>query len=181
MDEVEVRAVHDHEWREVRDLRLRALQDEVADLAFVDTYVEASRRLDEFWQQRAAGSSLEAGPDAGARQFVAVAADGTWVGSVTVIVERVGERDFEGVEITRDAGALVGVYLDPAYRGRGIIQRVMAAAVDWVRERELGSARLYVHVDNPRAQHAYEKAGFAPTGVTLLGSLGIENEMAREV
>ena len=179
MDEITIRAVHDHEWREVRTLRLRALQDEVADIAFIDTFEEASKRPDEFWQQRVAGSSVEAGPDARGRQFVAVAPDDTWVGSVTVLVERVGEKDFEGADIERAAGAIVGVYLDPAYRGRGITQRMFTAAVDWVRELGLDHARLYVHAENPRAQKAYEKAGFTPTGKTLAGSLGIEIEMAR--
>jgi RimJ/RimL family protein N-acetyltransferase len=180
MEEITVRAVHDHEWREVRALRLRALQDEVAAIAFVDTFEAASLRPDEFWQQRTSGASVEAGEDAHGRQFVATSADGTWIGSLTVLVERVGEKDFEGDEILAPAGAIVGVYLDPAYRGRGIIDRLFASAVHWVRERDLGRARLYVHADNLRAQKAYERAGFSPTGKTLQGSLGAELEMARD-
>jgi len=180
MEEITVRPVHDHEWREVRALRLRALQDEVAAIAFMDTFEVASQRPDEFWQQRTIGASIEAGENAHGRQFVAISADGTWIGSVTVLVERVGEKDFEGAEIQRSAGAIVGVYLDPAYRGRGIIDTLFGSAVAWVRERELGFARLYVHADNLRAQKAYERAGFHPTGKALQGSLGAELEMARE-
>ena len=181
MEEITVRAVHDHEWREVRELRLRALQDEVAAIAFIDTFDAASARPDEFWQQRAAGSSLEAGESATGRQFVAVTEAGAWVGAVTVLVERAGEKDFEGAEILRSGGAIVGVYLDPAYRGRGILQRMFAAALDWVRESGLDRARLYVHVDNARARRAYESAGFAATGATVSGSVGEELEMARDV
>jgi RimJ/RimL family protein N-acetyltransferase len=181
MTDITVRPIHDHEWQEVRALRLRALQDEVASIAFVDTFEEASVPPDEFWQQRAHGSSVEAGANAGVRSFIAIAGDGAWIGSVTVIVEKVGEKDFEGNEIVRDGGAIVGVYLDPEYRGRGVIQRLFDAALDWVRERELGYARLYVHSDNLRAQGAYLRAGFTPTGASFEGSLGAELEMAREV
>ena len=181
MASVTVRAVHDHEWRETRDLRLRSLQDEVAAIAFVDNFESASAKPDEFWQERAAGSSLEAGTDAPARQFAAVTEDGTWVGSLTVLIEQAGDKDFEGAVVERSAGAVVGVYLDPAFRGAGIIQTMLDMAVEWLQLRGLDHARLYVHADNLRAQRAYEKSGFHPTGKTLLGSVGEEIEMARDV
>lgn len=181
MATVTVRPVHDHEWREVRTLRLRALRDEAARIAFVDNFEDASGRPDEFWQERVALASVDAGSDAGARQFVAVTEDGAWIGSVTVLVERAGEKDFEGAVIDRSAGGVVGVYLDPAFRGSGVMEDLLDAAVDWIRERGLDYARLYVHADNLRAQGAYEKAGFQPTGTTLLGSIGPEIEMARDV
>lgn len=181
MDEITVRPVHDYEWRDIRDLRLRALHDEAADIAFIDTVAGATARSDEFWQRRAIGASVEAGEHASARQFVAVAPDGTWVGTVTILIERAGDNDFESLPIRRSGGAAVGVYLDPEYRGRGVIQNLFDIAVDWVRERGLDYARLYVHADNLRAQKAYEKAGFHFTGTTLVGSVGPEVEMAREV
>lgn len=181
MDAIAVRPVHDHEWREVRALRLRALQDEAAHIAFVDNFDDAFSRPDEFWQQRTIRASLEAGADADARQFVAVMGDGTWIGTVTVIVEHVGDKDFEGSEIGRPGGAIVGVYLDPAFRGRGMTQSLFDAALDWVRERDIDWVRLYVHGENLRAQKAYERAGFRPTGTSLLGSIGFEIEMARDV
>lgn len=181
MGELTARPVHAHEWREARALRLRALQDADAGIAFLDTYESAASRPDEFWQQRTAAASIEAGPDAAARQFVAVTADGAWVGTLAVLIERAGERDFEGVEIRRSAGGIVGLYVDPEFRGVGVIQRLFDAALDWVRERGLDYARLYVHSDNSRARRAYERAGFRPTGTTLVGSIGLELELAREV
>ena len=96
MEKIIVRPVREHEWREVRSLRLRALQDEVARIAFVDTFEEASSRPDDFWQARAAGASLEARSDAAVRQFVAVTEGGTWIGSATVIIEHAGDKDFLG-------------------------------------------------------------------------------------
>lgn len=177
MDTITVRPVREHEWREVRALRLRALQDDAASIAFVDDFASASSQPDEFWKLRVVRASAEAGPDAAARQFVAIADDGAWIGSVTVIVERAGEQDYEGALIERSGGAIVGAYLDPAFRGRGIIQSLIASALDWIRERRLDHARLYVHTDNLPAQKAYEKAGFRPTG----RATGPEIEMARDV
>lgn len=181
MDNITIRPVHADEWREVRELRLRALQDDAAAMAFVDTFETASARPDEFWQLRTRGGSVEAGTDAPGRQFVAVTDEGAWVGSLTVLVEKVGEKDFEGADILRSAGAIVGVYLDPAHRGLGVIQSMFDTALDWVRERGLGYARLYVHTENLRAQKAYERAGFLPTGKSLVGAVGPEIEMARDV
>jgi len=180
-DQIIIRSLHAHEWREMRDLRLRALRDEAADIAFIDTFDSAVVRPDDFWQQRAAAASAEAGALASARQFVAITADGSWVGSVTVLIERTGDKDFEGLTIKRSAGAIVGVYVDDAHRGRGILQSLFKAAIDWVRERGLDYARLYVHARNLRAHKAYEKAGFQRTGITLEGSVGSEIEMARDV
>lgn len=181
MPPITIRPVHAHEWREVRVLRLHALQDEAAAIAFVDNFEDATSRPDEFWQQRVALASVEAGSDAGARQFIAVTEDGAWIGSVTVLVEQAGETDFEGAVIERSAGGIVGVYLDPAFRGTGVIKNLLDAAIDWIRERDLDYARLYVHSENTRAQKAYEKAGFHPTGTALVGSIGPEIEMARDV
>ena len=143
MDGITIRAVHRHEWRDVKALRLRALQDEAAPIAFVDTFEEASLRADEFWQSRAAAASVEAGAAADARQFVAVAS-GTWVGSATALVERPGSTDFEGNEIYRPGIAIVGVYLAETHRGHGILPALLDAAVDWARELGLDHARLQV-------------------------------------
>ncbi|CAN5149719.1 hypothetical protein BH09ACT5_BH09ACT5_07730 [soil metagenome] len=97
-----------------------------------------------------------------------------------MIVERAGEKDFEGTVIQTSGAGIVGVYLDPEFRGRGIIQQMFDAALYWARERGLPSLRLYVHADNLRAQRAYDKAGFRRTGTTFIGSVGLEVEMARE-
>jgi GNAT superfamily N-acetyltransferase len=173
-----VRPVRGHEWREVRAVRLAALSDDAAPMAFLESYDDAARRPDEFWQDRARGSSLDAGHRAGARQFVAVADDGTWVGTATVLVERAGARDYEGTTIEEDGGHVVAVYLRPEHRGRGVMERLFASAADWLRELGLSRVRLHVHADNARAQGLYERVGFRPTGATSTSSIGPEIEMA---
>ena len=181
MEKIVVRSVHDYEWREVRALRLQALQDEAARIAFVDTFEDASSRPDEFWRQRVARASLEAGSDASTRQFVTITEEGRWFGSITVNIERVGDRAYEEAVIRTPAGGIVGLYLDPEFRGNGSVQRFFDIAFDWIRERGLHHARLYVNADNVRARRAYEKVGFHATGTTILSTVGPEIEMARHV
>jgi GNAT superfamily N-acetyltransferase len=175
----DIRPVRAHEWREIKALRLLALSDEAAPMAFLDSYAEASTRPDEFWQDRARGSSVEAGPAAGARQFVAITEDGDWVGTAVGLVEQAGDVDFAGGLVTRPGGHVVGVFLCPDDRGRGLLGRLFQAVTDWLREAGPAHVRLYVHADNVRAQRAYEKLGFTPTGTHVSGSIGTEIELAR--
>src|SRR4051794_26586994 len=61
------RRVRADEWEQVRDLRLAALQDDAAPIAFLETYQKAASEPDEFWQGRTSGG---ASSDSAA-QFVA--------------------------------------------------------------------------------------------------------------
>ena len=181
MTQYVIRPVHAHEWREIKALRLLALSDEAAPMAFLESYEDASARPDEFWQDRARGSSVEAGAEAAARQFVAITADGEWVGTAVGLVEKAGDVDFHGTPVTRAGGHLVGVFLAPDHRGRGVLERLFEAAGGWLRTLGLDHVRLYVHADNARAQRSYEKAGFRPTGTRVSGSIGSEVEMGRHL
>jgi RimJ/RimL family protein N-acetyltransferase len=173
-----IRPVHAHEWREIKALRLLALSDEAAPIAFLESYEDAAARPDEFWQERARGSSVEAGPRADARQFVAVTGDGEWIGTAVGLVETVGDVDFQGTPIGRTGGHVVGVFLSPAHRGRGLLGELFPAVIDWLREVGLDHVRLFVHADNRRAERSYEKLGFTPTGTRISASIGTEIEMA---
>ncbi|SOC48822.1 Protein N-acetyltransferase, RimJ/RimL family [Blastococcus aggregatus] len=176
-----VRPVRAHEWREVRTVRLAALSDEVAAMAFLESYADAATRPDEFWQDRARRSSLDAGEDASARQFVAVADDGTWVGTAVALVERVGDVDIGGAAVTEPVGHVVAVHVAPGHRGQGLLAELFTAATDWLRGQGLPRARLFVHVDNARAQRAYEKCGFRSTGTLITTVAGTEREMERDL
>lgn len=168
--EYAVRPVRAHEWRQVRQLRLAALSDEAAPIAFLQTYDEAAARPDGFWQERVEASAIDAGTDATARQLIAVHEDGTWVGGIVALVDAAG---------TPAASNVVAVHLLPEHRGRGVVQQMLEEAADWLRERGLHEARLHVHADNARAQRAYAKAGFTPTGARFTSTIGPEIEMAR--
>ncbi|MGV9318375.1 GNAT family N-acetyltransferase [Streptomyces sp. NPDC003660] len=166
-----VRGVREEEWGDVKQLRLDALRDPVAHLAFLETYEDAAARPDSFWRERAAGKP-------GVRQFVAESADGEWAGTVTVLLEEAGGTDWAGYAVERRQGHVVGVFVRPEHRGNGLIQELLDAGVAWAWEQEAERVRLFVHADNPRAQGAYLRAGFKPTGLVVSFS---KNEDEREL
>ncbi|MFJ2652070.1 GNAT family N-acetyltransferase [Streptomyces sp. NPDC087420] len=161
-----IRAVRADEWAQVKELRLVALQDPVASIAFLDTYEQASQRPDSFWEERAAG--VVAG--SGVQQFVAEAPDGSWSGSVGLLIEPAGMTDFFGTTIERPQGHLIGVFVRPGQRGGGLIDGLVNAALDWawsLEEPRLERVRLHVHESNSRARAVYRRLGFEPTGVLV--------------
>ncbi|MEV6332439.1 GNAT family N-acetyltransferase [Streptomyces sp. NPDC051909] len=161
-----IRPVRADEWEKVRELRLTALQDPVAHLAFVETYESAVAQPDSFWQGRTANGS-EAG-EGRVRQFVAEAPDGRWIGSTTVLVERPSDTEpLFGEPAKVDQTQLVGVYVRPEARGGGVIDALFRTAVEWswtLPEPAIERVRLYVHEDNARAGAFYRRFGFVPTG-----------------
>lgn len=159
-----IRAIRPDDWHRVRQLRLEALRDPAAPLAFLEDYEDAAAKADAFWQDRAVGSGEGA---TAARQFIAEAPDGSWVGSVTVLVEEPGTKDWAGHVIERRQGHVVGVYVRPEHRGNGLIKELFDVGVAWARERGAQRVRLLVHEENERAQGAYRKAGFVPSGVVV--------------
>jgi ribosomal protein S18 acetylase RimI-like enzyme len=76
---------------------------------------------------------------------------------------------------------LVAVYVSPEHRGRGLLGRLVDEAIAWARGRDAGHARLFVHVNNPRAQAAYRRLGFALTGRGFTSDAGEELEMSRDL
>ncbi|MEV0844925.1 GNAT family N-acetyltransferase [Streptomyces sp. NPDC049954] len=172
----EIRPIRAEEWRKVKELRLAALQDPVAHLAFLETTEEALARPDVFWKDRAARSST----GLASRQFVAVDAQENWVGTVTGIVEDAGGLDFFGNPVEERQVQIVGVYVRPGQRGTGLLGGLFRAAVDWATGIGVRRIRLFVHEDNGRAAAAYRKLGFVPTGVRVVGDHGNELEYVRK-
>lgn len=161
-----VRAVRAEEWQRAKELRLAALRDPAAPIAFLETYEQALSKPDVFWQERTAGAAV----GEHSRQFIAEAPDGLWAGTVSVLVERpAGEPGFgEAAEV--DQAHLVGVFVRPGHRGRGLVDALFLEAIEWswsLSGPPLERVRLYVHEANARAEASYRRIGFAPTGRTL--------------
>ncbi|MEU2427379.1 GNAT family N-acetyltransferase [Streptomyces sp. NPDC007851] len=159
-----VRAIRAEEWQAVKRLRLVALRDPVAGIAFLESYEDAEGRPDSFYQDRAARSAEE---PSGARQFIAETPDGEWAGTLTVLLEEAGTTDWAGQPVERRQGHVVGVFVRPEHRGNGLIKALFDAGVAWAREQGAERVRLLVHEDNPRAQGAYRKVGFVPSGTLV--------------
>lgn len=159
-----LRPVRSVEWERVRELRLAALRDPVASLAFVESYEEAEALPDSFWQERAEGGSEDRGT--WIRQFVAEAPDGSWAGTATVLVERPEDGRAIFGEVTEAQATVVGVYVRPEARGAGLVDALLRVAVgwSWSQEPPLSRVRLFVHEENGRAAAAYRRFGFVPTG-----------------
>ncbi|MGV9271082.1 N-acetyltransferase family protein [Kitasatospora sp. NPDC003701] len=161
-----IRAVDADDWPKIKQLRLDALLDPAAPVAFHDTYERAAAHPDAFWQERAAGAAA----GVASRQFVAEAADGRWLGTVSVLVERAGTETFFGEVPEQPQTHVVGVFVRPEARGSGVAQELFAAALAWswaLAEPRIERVRLFVHQTNGRAEAMYRRIGFEPTGHTL--------------
>ncbi|WP_306338765.1 GNAT family N-acetyltransferase [Streptomyces sp. KL118A] len=158
-----IRAVRHEDWTKIKALRLDALRDPVAHLAFHETYEQAAAQPDGFWQDRAAGAA----EGKTVRQFVAEAADGRWLGTLSVLVERRGVESFFADVPEVSQTHIVGVFVRPEARGTGLAEDLLQAALEWswsLTEPQIERARLFVHEDNARAEALYGKVGFKRTG-----------------
>ncbi|MFI5676369.1 GNAT family N-acetyltransferase [Streptomyces cellulosae] len=159
-----IRSVRADEWPAVKELRLAALRDPVAHLAFLETYEEAAAKPDSFWKERTAGGVEGA---LGVQQIIAEGPDGQWVGTLTVLVEEPGTRDWAGFPVERRQGHIVGVFVRPEERGNGLTEVLFDAGLEWAWGRGAERVRLIVHEENGRAQRFYRKVGFVPSGRTV--------------
>ena len=137
-----VRAVGPDDWSAWRALRLQALQD--APIAYCERYDDAVALPEAAWRGRlgAAGVHLLAGPAQAP------------LGMAAVHLDAQGRAGLENVFVRPDA------------RGGGVLEALVAAAVEWARERDHDELRLLVHESNSRAQAAYRRLGFLLTGET---------------
>lgn len=158
-----VRPIRADEWPQVKELRLFALQDPAAPIAFLETYERAVAEPESFWRERAEGAA----GGTRVRQFVAEGPGGVWSGTVTVLVEEAGGDDVFGVTVQQRQAHIVGVFVRPEFRGSGAVDALFEAAVEWaVTVAEVARVRLYVHEDNARAEGFYRRFGFVRSGVT---------------
>lgn len=146
---VDLRRLLATEWRELRDLRLHALRD--APLAFGSTYEREVAYTDEHWQREAAAA------EAGISEVDIVAVvDGAHVGMARGYVGSADEPD------PRPVVWLIAVYVDPAWRGKGLGRSLSEKVVAWARECDVGEVLLHVADWNTPARRAYESLGSGP-------------------
>ena len=65
-------------------------------------------------------------------------------------------------------GEVAELYVNPAARGAGVSNRLLAEAMELFRSRNVTFACVWTRNDNPAAMAAYRRAGFRPTEQTVL-------------
>jgi ribosomal protein S18 acetylase RimI-like enzyme len=91
-------------------------------------------------------------PDA---EVVVAESDGTLVAGGSAIIKKGDSYN------TFDRYAFLGfMYVEPAYRGKGINSLIIKKLVEWSEKKGLKEIRLHVYSDNINAINAYEKVGF---------------------
>jgi len=139
VDPVVVR-LHPDEWELFRALRERALSD--APHAFGSTLQRERSLSEEQWRSR-----LARGP---------------------LFVARLGEAAIGmagGVPGVGPLGAeLVSMWVEPAWRGAGIGDRLVRAVLGWARDDGCREVRLWVSDGNVPAERLYARHGFVSTG-----------------
>jgi GNAT superfamily N-acetyltransferase len=145
-----VRRGTSEDWRELRELRLRALADSPD--AFLATLEEAEARSEEDWREWGSGGVI----------FVDDAFTGVAGGFVTE----------EG-----DA-MLWGMWVAPERRGSGLADALARAVIDWARGQGVPRVVLWVVIGNTPAERFYRRLGFTPTGVTAQLRNGLDRELA---
>ena len=145
---VAVSRVQPHEWRSLRDVRLRALADSPD--AFGTTLTEAEARDDAWWQawaKKCATSEAQG-------MFLARDADDV-VGLAGVFWDEEGANPFWRV---------ISMWVEPARRGQGIGRLLLDACTAFARCQSSDEIRLSVTDGNEPARSLYERYGFADTG-----------------
>jgi GNAT superfamily N-acetyltransferase len=134
------------EWRRLRAIRLRALED--APDGFEGTLSESEQRSDAEWERRLGDMTT----------FVATSAD-----------EDVGMIRVAADSKRRDAAWLLSLWVAPDARGTGAGSMLVDAVVAWARARGCACVLLDVGDHNHDAIALYARKGFVANGIT--GSL----------
>lgn len=124
------------DWARWQAVRLRALAE--APGAFASSHAREAAFGEDEWRRRLAS---------GVR--VVASHDGVDIGLA-------GAHLADGP----DEPQVFGMWVDPAWRDRGVGERLVADVLDWARECGHAHVRLWVVADNDPARALYRRAGF---------------------
>jgi ribosomal protein S18 acetylase RimI-like enzyme len=142
-----VRRLAAHEWQVYRALRLHALRD--APDAFGSTLAREEAFGDDVWADR-----LSAGAES-PTELPLIAEDGTR--PIGLAWARIAPDD-------PDVAALYQVWVDPAYRHRGVGRLIVDTVIDWTRAAGVRQLLLSVALGPTSALEFYRRAGFLEIG-----------------
>jgi ribosomal protein S18 acetylase RimI-like enzyme len=74
-------------------------------------------------------------------------------------------------ELRDEAGFIHDLALDPTARRRGVGKALLAAAIEWFRERNQARVMLWTSPANEAARQLFEQSGFRPTMIEMTREL----------
>jgi len=156
-----VRTTEMADWQALRDIRLQALRD--APYAFSSTYARESAFGEDEWQRRATRDG----------SFIAFIPEAHPAG--------LGGGYLAAPEVVE----LIGMFVRPQARGRGVGEALIDAVIAWAREKDATSVHLWVTETNKHARRLYERCGFTVTAERqplpsdpALGELGMTRPLS---
>ncbi len=142
-----VRRLARHEWREYRELRLRALADSPS--AFATTLADARARGDEDWSRQVA-----LGAESPSEIALVAEMHSQLVG---LVWSRIDDSDPHRAHLYQ-------MWVDPDFRGLGAGRELLASAIRWVASVNARVIVLSVTCGDTPATRLYGNAGFEPVG-----------------
>ena len=141
-----VKRIRADQWRILRDVRLRALEE--APYAFGTTLAEGEKRTDRDWQDMARDHATLSDR----ASFMAyVGADPCGMAGC--------------YRTTSDTVVLTAMWVAPEFRGQKIGEQIVRAVIKWAREGGASTLEAWVSENNP-ASFFYQKIGFEETCLT---------------
>lgn len=145
MDKIEIVSLKPEEWQLYRDIRLKALKEEPQ--AFGSTYVDNSKRPDEFWMQR-----LDDASKMFSQWLVFAKVDKKIVGMVGAFLEKLDEAH------------VIAVYVVPEAREKGISKMLMKELLAKIKTNgEIKKIVVDVNPEQVAALNLYKHSGFRIT------------------
>ena len=141
-----VSRIRSDQWRILKNVRLRALED--APYAFGTTLAEGQKRTDRDWQD--------------------MARDHATLSDRAYFMAYVGENPCGMAGCYRTASdtvVLTAMWVAPEFRGKNIGEQIVRAVIEWAREGGATTLEAWVSEDNP-ARFFYQKIGFEETDLT---------------
>jgi GNAT superfamily N-acetyltransferase len=142
---ITVDALTPDEWQIIRGVRLRSLHD--APHAFTSTYQRELAFDEPAWRLRATTGQWFVATDGGVAIGVAGGIDG-----------------WSDDPVDRE---LVGRWVDPSHRGRGVGRHLLDAVAAWAASVGATTLRLGVRAGNQGGRKAYLRMGLQATGETM--------------
>lgn len=144
---ISVRPIKPNEWREYRDVRLRALRDSPD--AFGSTYAAEEKSTDDMWIARIHAATSSGRDCALFATHHEIVCGLVWC--------KLSATDSGTADIYQ-------MWVDPATRGSGAGQALLDAAVAWARKRYARRVRLGVTDGDSAAMRLYKRYGFRKIG-----------------